>query len=112
MIMNDKRFKVISGKNDNRNLYDNRDLYEEIVWVRPDTGEKVIPLHPPALKAKMSERRLCTIAKNAEEHPEIEVTYSRFDEEELRRKKAVEELEEMFKDNDKVIVFNPTDKHR
>ena len=95
--MSDKQFEVINGGNDNS------DLTEPIEWVRADQGQKVMSLHPTALKATMSERRLRMIAEKAKDHPEIEVTYSKFDEEEKRMK----ELREMFNDDDKIIAFNP-----
>ena len=99
--MSDKQFEVINGGNDNS------DLTEPIEWVRADQGQKVMSLHPTALKATMSERRLRMIAEKAKDHPEIEVTYSRFDEE----AKKMDALQEMFKDDEKIIVFDPYDKH-
>ena len=99
--MSDEQFEIIKGGNDNS------DLTKPIEWVRTDQDEKVIPLHPTALKATMSERRLRKIAKNAEAHPEIEVTYSRFAEEANR----INALQEMFKDDEKIIVFDPHGKH-
>ena len=105
MIMNDKRFEVINGVNDNS------DLTKPIEWVRADQGQQVMSLHPTALTATMSKRRLCNIAENAKEHPEIEVTYSKFDEEDKRRKKEMDALKEMFEGDEKIIVFDPHNKH-
>ena len=99
--MSDKQFEVIKGNNDDS------DLYRKIVWERADKGEKVMPIHPTALKATMSERRLHMIAENAEAHPEIEVTYSKFDEE-----KKMNALREMLNDDKKIIAFNKYNKKR
>ena len=106
MIMDDKRFKVIKGGNDNS------DLKKPIEWVRPDQGQKVMAFYPTALTATMSERRLQLIAESLKANPSIHVTYNKFDEEDKRRTKEMDELRKMFEDNDKVIVFDPTDKHR
>lgn len=100
--MNERNFEVINGGNDNS------DLTKPIEWVRADKGEKVMSLHPTALKATMSERRLRMFAENAEAHPKIEVTYSKFDEE----AKRMDALREMLKDDGKIIVINPHDKQR
>lgn len=100
--MSDKQFEVIKGNNDDS------DLYRKIVWERADKGEKVMSLHPTALKATMSERRLRMFAEKAKDHPEIEVTYSRFDEE----AKRMDALREMLKDDGKIIVINPHDNQR
>ena len=102
ITMNERNFEVINGGNDNS------DLTKPIEWVRADKGEKVMSLHPTALKATMSERRLHMIAENAEAHPEIEVTYSKFDE----GKKRMNALREMLNDDKKIIAFNKYNKKR
>ena len=104
--MSNKQFEVIKGGNDNS------DLTNPIKWRRADQGQNVMSLHPTALKATISERRLRLIAESLKANPSVHVTYSKFDEEDKRRKKEMDELREMFRDNDKVIVFDPTDKHR
>ena len=104
--MSDKQFEVIKGGNDNS------DLTKPIGWERPDKGEKVLSIRPTAMKAFISERRLRLIAESLKANPSVHVTYSKFDEEDKRRKKEMDELREMFRDNDKVIVFDSTDKHR
>ena len=104
--MEDKKIEVIRGNNDDS------DLYEEIKWERADKGEKVMSIRPTAMKAFISERRLRLIVESLKENPSVHVTYSMFDEEDKRRKKETDALREMFKDDDKIIVFDPTDKHR
>ena len=99
--MDDKRFEIIQGRQDDR------DLYEEIKWERADKGQKVMSIRPFAMKAFVSERRLRQIVENLKSNPTIHVTYSRFDEEDKQREQQLDELQEMFKDDDQVIVLDP-----
>ncbi len=99
--MDDKRFEIIEGRKDDR------DLYEEIKWERADKGQKVMSIHPFAMKAFVSERRLRQMVENLKENPTIHVTYSSFDEEDKQREQQLDALQEMFKDDDQVIVLDP-----
>ena len=93
--------EIIQGRQDDS------DLYEEIKWERADKGQKVMSIRPFAMKAFVSERRLRQMVENLKENPTIHVTYSRFDEEDKQREQQLDELQEMFKDDDQVIVLDP-----
>ena len=101
--MDNKRFEVINGNKHNKI---DKDLYEPIKWERGDSGQKVMSIKTTSLKATMSEEKLRLFIESLKANPSIRVTYSCFDEEEKQREAEKNALEEMFKDNDKVIVFD------
>ena len=100
--MNDDKFKVINGTKKNI-----KDLVEPIKIERADAGQKVMSIQPLALKTSMSERRLRKIVEVSRRNPNIEILYDKYAEEEKERNEKIDELQEMFKDNGKVIVLDP-----
>ena len=95
-------FKIIKGTSSVE------DLYKPVVWEPVyETSGNVTSLFPKAIKAFISERRLRRIVEYLEARDDITVTYNCFREEEKDLEAKREALEEMFKDDDKIIVLNP-----
>ena len=95
-------FKVIKGTSNVE------DLYTPVVWEPVyETSGNITSLFPNTLKTFLSERSLRNIAEKLEARDDITVTYNRFREEDKAFDAKREALEEMFKDDDKVIVLNP-----
>ena len=87
------------------------DLYKDIEWKIVGSGKKVMSIKNVSLKASISEDRLKAFVKNIrEKHEDINVLYDSYLEKENKDKKKVAELEEMFKDNYRVVVFNQYNK--
>ena len=99
------RFRVIQGNKQEE------DLYKDIEWKIVGSGKKVMSIKNVSLKASISEDRLKAFVKNIrEKHEDINVLYDSYLEKENKDKKKVAELEEMFKDNYRVVVFNQYNK--
>ena len=98
----DNKFTVIKGNSSVK------DLYEKLEWkpVR-QTSENVTSFYPIAYTTFVSERRLRKIVERLRETEGITITYDRFMEEEKEEEQKREELKEMFKDDDRVVVFDP-----
>ena len=104
--MNDKKFEVIEGRKDVE------DMLAPIKWERADKGQKIMSLHPMAMCAFISERRLRYIVEGLKNNPNIRVTYNVFDEQEKERDQRIDELKEMFQDDDTIVVLDPRERQR
>lgn len=104
--MNEKRFEVIDGRKDVK------DMLEPIKWERSDKGQPIMSLHPMAMCAFVSERRLRYIVDGLKRNPNVRVTYSIFDEQEKERDRQIDELKEMFQDDKKIVVLDPRERQR
>lgn len=100
--MNDKKdFKVIDGGY--IEPIDNTD----ILFERADSGEKVMSIKPVAMKTKLSDNQLKRLVENMREDKDIMITHDSYLLKENIERKRIYDLDEMFRDNDKVTVFDP-----
>lgn len=93
-------FRIIEGgKNEN--------VDKEITIERIDKNQKIMSIRPQTLRIKLTADQLenieSTILKIADE--ELSVTYSRYGLQQQQAQEEANELEEMFKDDERVVVF-------
>ncbi len=93
-------FRVIKGKKDeNEN--------KEIIIEREDKNQKIMNIRPKPYRIRLTETQLENLERKISEAKEyVEVTYSRYAERQKQAKENASELEEMFKDNDDIVVFD------
>ena len=104
MVINmkdDNNFTVIESKKKNP-----MNRYKSIDWKREDSGNKVMSFNPVSMKALISMDQLEYLIENIRGNSDVNITFDSFLEDEKREKKKIAELEEMFKDDDNIIVFN------
>lgn len=82
---------------------------EQITWERIDKGKKVMSIYPSTLKVSMPLEQVEDFINSLENVEGITVKYNYFKEKQKEERK-LEELKDMFKDEENVIVFDPSRK--